>query len=309
MNAKANSSDVYTKSATDTLLNAKANSSHTHSTSQVSGLSALLAEKAPLANPSFTGSAALPGMGAVTFDGISLSSILSPYVAGGTQTIYGVKTFASAPLTSSAQGTSAGHLTRYDYVNAQVATKANATHTHAISDVTNLQSSLDAKAASSHTHTIANITNLQSSLDAKAASSHTHTIANVTGLQTAIDAKANDNEVVKISGNYTISGTKTFTGDINVPTPSTATQAANKAYVDSKAGAEYTYSFYSPGGATPSQQSYSSLDYGTYHVYCTMSLDNPDNYGITQIGIYNATGTTMTLSTSVSRQQHSNALV
>ncbi len=103
--------------------------------------------------------------------------------------------------------------------------KANASHTHAISEVTSLQTALDGKAASghnhdstyapishsnngdlhvtaaqktawtgkaeaSHTHTIANITSLQSSLDAKAASSHTHTIANITSLQSTLDAKA-----------------------------------------------------------------------------------------------------------------------
>ena len=59
------------------------------------------------------------------------------------------------------------------------------THTHAISDVTNLQSALDDKsdvthnhdtdyAASSHTHTIANITGLQTALDSKASSAHNH---------------------------------------------------------------------------------------------------------------------------------------
>lgn len=45
--------------------------------------------------------------------------------------------------------------------------KANKTHTHAISDVTNLQSTLNGKANSSHTHTISQITNLQTTLDNK----------------------------------------------------------------------------------------------------------------------------------------------
>lgn len=43
-------------------------------------------------------------------------------------------------------------------------------HTHAISEVTNLQTSLDGKASSSHTHAISAITNLQTSLDAKVSS-------------------------------------------------------------------------------------------------------------------------------------------
>jgi hypothetical protein len=52
---------------------------------------------------------------------------------------------------------------------------APASHTHAISNVTNLQTTLDGKAASSHTHTIANVTNLQSSLDGKSPTSHAST--------------------------------------------------------------------------------------------------------------------------------------
>lgn len=53
-------------------------------------------------------------------------------------------------------------------------------HTHAISDVTNLQTSLDGKAASSHTHAISDVTNLQTTLDGKAASSHTHAAGDIT---------------------------------------------------------------------------------------------------------------------------------
>jgi hypothetical protein len=53
-------------------------------------------------------------------------------------------------------------------------------HTHAISDVTNLQTSLDGKAAASHTHAISDTTGLQTALDGKAATSHTHTISEIT---------------------------------------------------------------------------------------------------------------------------------
>ena len=93
------------------------------------------------------------------------------------------------------------------------------THTHAISDVTSLQTSLDGKqavvsgvssteigyldgvtsaiqtqidgkAATSHSHAISDVTSLQTSLDGKAATSHTHAISDTTGLQTALDGKA-----------------------------------------------------------------------------------------------------------------------
>jgi oxalate decarboxylase/phosphoglucose isomerase-like protein (cupin superfamily) len=53
-------------------------------------------------------------------------------------------------------------------------------HTHAISDVTNLQTSLDGKAAASHTHAISDVTNLQTTLDGKAAASHTHAAGDIT---------------------------------------------------------------------------------------------------------------------------------
>lgn len=41
---------------------------------------------------------------------------------------------------------------------------------------------------------------------------------------------------VKVAGNQSIAGTKTFTGTVVVPTPTAASQAATKAYVDSVAG-------------------------------------------------------------------------
>lgn len=44
-------------------------------------------------------------------------------------------------------------------------------HTHAISDVTGLQTALEGKAAVSHSHSISNVTGLQDALDAKLASS------------------------------------------------------------------------------------------------------------------------------------------
>lgn len=75
-------------------------------------------------------------------------------------------------------------------VDSSLGGKANASHAHAIADVTNLQSSLDAKASTTHSHAIADVASLQGTLDTKASTSHTHAIANTTGLQAALDAKA-----------------------------------------------------------------------------------------------------------------------
>ena len=72
---------------------------------------------------------------------------------------------------------------------------ATKSHSHAISDVTGLQTALNGKAASSHTHGMSDVTGLQDSLDAKAALSHTHGMSDVTGLQAALDAKADADSV------------------------------------------------------------------------------------------------------------------
>ena len=82
--------------------------------------------------------------------------------------------------------------------------KADTTHTHAISDITDSGTAAalnvaatgdaaageivkgndsrltDARTPTSHTHAIADVTNLQTTLDAKASSSHTHTLSDIT---------------------------------------------------------------------------------------------------------------------------------
>lgn len=56
-----------------------------------------------------------------------------------------------------------------------------------------------------------------------------------TALQaSSITSKANDSEVVHNTGNENISGTKTFTGTVIVPSPANATDAVTKSYVDTK---------------------------------------------------------------------------
>lgn len=55
-----------------------------------------------------------------------------------------------------------------------------------------------------------------------------------TATQTALNAKATDTAVVHLASAETISGVKTFSASPIVPTPTLDTQAANKAYVDSK---------------------------------------------------------------------------
>lgn len=68
----------------------------------------------------------------------------------------------------------------WDDITGKPATFPPSAHTHAISDVTSLQTALDGKAASVHTHAISDVTSLQTALDGKAASVHTHLLADIT---------------------------------------------------------------------------------------------------------------------------------
>ena len=91
-----------------------------------------------------------------------------------------------------------------------LASKADSSHTHAISDVTNLQTSLDAKQATvtagdglSFSGDTLNAEVTQAELDAKAASTHTHTLSDITDsgtaapLNVASSGDAASGEVVK----------------------------------------------------------------------------------------------------------------
>lgn len=67
-----------------------------------------------------------------------------------------------------------------------LAGKANKSHTHAVADVTGLQTALDGKQPKG---SYATTTSLTDGLAGKANTAHTHTIANVTGLQDALNGK------------------------------------------------------------------------------------------------------------------------
>ena len=67
--------------------------------------------------------------------------------------------------------------------------KANSTHSHSISNITNLQSTLDAKSGTGHTHDnrYYTETEMNTKLNGKANSSHTHSIGDVTNLQSKLN--------------------------------------------------------------------------------------------------------------------------
>ncbi len=77
---------------------------------------------------------------------------------------------------------------------------AAASHTHAMADVTDLQSTLNGKASASHTHPESDIDGLTGDLAGKADSEHTHEMGDVTGLYAALNAKINTTYTISVSG-------------------------------------------------------------------------------------------------------------
>lgn len=103
--------------------------------------------------------------------------------------------------------------------------KANSSHTHAISNVTGLQTALDGKAAAAHTHVIADTTGLQAAIDGKAASVHGHAVSDISGLQASLDSKVSAGTVPATFG-VTFGGAPITTGSkgyIVIPADMTVT--------------------------------------------------------------------------------------
>ncbi len=132
--------------ATKTDVEAKSDKSHTHSISDVTNLQTTLNGKANSSHGTH-----------VTF------STTSPAM-DGTASVGSATTVARSDHKHPTD-TSRASQTSLDALEDVVAGKANSSHTHIISNITNLQSTLDSKASSGHTHSIANVSGLQSALD------------------------------------------------------------------------------------------------------------------------------------------------
>jgi hypothetical protein len=164
-----------------TELDKKAASSHSHSIANVSGLQSALDGK----------------QGTLTAGtGISISSgtVSCTYAyslpTASASVLGGVKIGTNISISSGVISVANGSTSAKGVV--QLATVAEATagtlETKAVTPK-GLKTELDKKANTSHTHAISDVTDLQDALDGKAATSHSHEIADVTGLQTALDGK------------------------------------------------------------------------------------------------------------------------
>jgi hypothetical protein len=155
------------------LTNARTPVAHTHAISDVTNLQASLDAKV---DDSQISSFAL--------------TILDDTDAASMRVTLGLGTAATQASTAFAAASHTHTISQVTNLQTSLDGKANTVHSHAISDVTNLQTTLDGKTNVGHTHGISNVTNLQTELNNKAALSHTHAISDVTNLQTALDGKA-----------------------------------------------------------------------------------------------------------------------
>ena len=104
----------------------------------------------------------------------------------------GIATGATKVTVDSSLSSSSTNPVQNKVVNSALNGKANSSHSHSISNITNLQSALDNKSATGHTHDdrYYTETEMNTKLNGKANSSHTHSISNITNLQSALDEKA-----------------------------------------------------------------------------------------------------------------------
>ena len=168
-----------TKLYVDNQVATKANTAHTHAASDItSGIfaAARLGSGENVTTKYLRGDGTWQTIEAVA--GAHTHGNITNEGAIGTVSGLPLITTTNGVLTTGAFGTSAGTFCQGNDSRLSDARTPTA-HTHAISEVTNLQTTLDGKAASTHTHAISDVTNLQSVLDGKASSTHTHAASDI----------------------------------------------------------------------------------------------------------------------------------
>lgn len=176
------------------------------------------------------------------------------------QTIAGVKTFSSPPV-SATNPTNNNQVANKAYVdsvgNAKVATTTYNADKATFATKTELNTKANANATVNLTgnQTIAGVKTFSAPVVVPNATANTHAVnlaqlntkANQattytkTEVDTRVNAKANANAVVALTGNQTIAGVKTFSSPVVVPNATDNTHAVNLAQLNTKANQAATY--------------------------------------------------------------------
>lgn len=155
--------------------------------------------------------------------------------------------------------------------------KAATSHTHAISDITNLQTELNGKAASSHTQAISTITGLQTALDGKAPTVHAHSVAvkstnNVGGSHGFMSAQDKEKlDGIQAGAGATVIVENNLTSDSIANALSAAQGKALKTLVDGKANSSHTHTTSQITDLTTTLNSYSLTSHNHNTLYAPIS--------------------------------------
>lgn len=140
----------------------------------------------------------------------------------------GIATEANKTVVDSSLSSSSTNPVQNKVVNSALNGKANSSHTHSISNITNLQSTLDSKSETGHTHDdrYYTETEMNTKLNGKANSSHTHTASQISDLTVSTHTLANGAKLYKygkivlaVFNNYQYSGKtpNVWTDIFNIP--------------------------------------------------------------------------------------------
>lgn len=143
----------------------------------------------------------------------------------------GIATEANKTVVDSSLSSSSTNPVQNKVVTSALNGKANSSHSHSISNITNLQSALDSKSETGHTHDdrYYTETEMNTKLNGKANSSHTHTASQISDLTISTRTLANGAQLYKygkivmcVLFNVAFSGKKAYTwNDLFTNIPST----------------------------------------------------------------------------------------
>ena len=164
----------YTKTETDTKLNNKANTNHSHTSRDIE-----------IASENDDGLL-------VDEYGVDTQTFVNCLVYDHEKRLEDIDVGANKTVVDSNLSSTSTNPVQNKIVNSALNGKANSSHNHSISNITNLQLTLENKSPIGHTHDdrYYTETEMDSKLNGKANSSHTHSISNITNLQSALDNKS-----------------------------------------------------------------------------------------------------------------------
>lgn len=157
----------------------------------------------------------------------------------------GIATEANKTVVDSSLSSSSTNPVQNKVVNSALNGKANSSHSHSISNITNLQSALDSKSETGHTHDDRYYTEseINTKLNGKANSSHTHTASQISDLTVSTHTLANGAKLYKygkivmcVLFNVAFSGKKAYTWNnlfTNIPSAYQPIGGTNPIYAHS----------------------------------------------------------------------------